>query len=298
MAQINSSWLRSFTVLCEERNFTRAAQRLNMTQPGMSQHVAKLEEQLGARLVERDAPGFLLTEAGQKTWEMASERWRREREFRDSLNDGDPNSGTVGLACSGSFAMLLFPALLSWMATAPGISLHLTAAPNADIVSGVLSGSFDLGVVSDAPRHHQLNTQRLTTERLDLILPRDWCGRLPTFDQLQALGYVQHPDGSAYADKVLSANYADDYSGADNLRVRVFVNQISQIPLPVAHGLGYTILPRSGVLAFPNRNQITIADLPRASPHELSLIDLKGRRRSARVQRLIEIVGKEAGRLA
>ena len=71
MRELNSLWLKSFTVLCEERHFTRAAERLNMTQPGMSQHIAKLEEQLGVPLVERDAPGFALTDAGEKTLAMA-----------------------------------------------------------------------------------------------------------------------------------------------------------------------------------------------------------------------------------
>ena len=48
MSDLNSLWLKSFTILCEERHFTRAAARLNMTQPGMSQHIAKLEQHLGA----------------------------------------------------------------------------------------------------------------------------------------------------------------------------------------------------------------------------------------------------------
>ena len=49
--------------------------------------------------------------------------------------------------------MLLYPALMDWMAQAPGISARLTAAPEDSIVAGVLSGSYDVGVIAGAPRH-------------------------------------------------------------------------------------------------------------------------------------------------
>ena len=97
MSDLNSLWLKSFTVLCEERHFTRAAARLNMTQPGMSQHIAKLEQQLGVPLIERDAPGFALTDAGEKTLAMARARWREERDFLESLDDEDEDRGKAAL---------------------------------------------------------------------------------------------------------------------------------------------------------------------------------------------------------
>lgn len=197
MNELNSRWLRSFTVLCEEKHFTRAAERLNMTQPGMSQHIAKLEQQIGRLLIERDAPSFLLTEAGEKTLAMAIARWRSEKDFLESLGDGNPDAGKISFACSGSFAMLLYPALMDWMALAPDLSVHLTAAPEDRVVEGVLSGTFDLGVIADNPRHPHLEVEGLGTEHLDLILPCDWAGRLPTFEELQSLGYIQHPDGAA-----------------------------------------------------------------------------------------------------
>lgn len=122
MRELNSQWLKSFTVLCEEGHFTRAAERLNMTQPGMSQHIAKLEQQLGTALIERDTPGFVLTDAGEKTLSMARARWREERDFFESLDDEDEDRGKVSVASSGSFAMLLYPNLMAWMVEAPGIS--------------------------------------------------------------------------------------------------------------------------------------------------------------------------------
>lgn len=297
MTELNSHWLKSFTVLCEEGHFTRAAERLNMTQPGMSQHIAKLEKQLGKMLVERDMPGFVLTDAGEKTLAMARARWREEREFRDSLEDEDGDRGVVSTACSGSFAMLLYPSLIAWMADAPEISARLTAAPEESIVSGVLAGTYDVGIVGDVPRHPRLTSEHLGPEPLDLILPLEWEGRRLDFEGLQALGMVQHPDGALYADAVLGANFASEYRGTDSLRVRSFVNQIGQILAPVAQGLAYSILPRSGVLAFPQREKLSIASLPQSSVLHLHLIMLNRKTRSPRVEKLARLIREEVGKL-
>lgn len=297
MAELNSHWLRSFTVLCEEGHFTRAAERLNMTQPGMSQHIAKLEQQLGKSLIERDTPGFVLTDAGEKTLAMARARWREEREFLDSLEDEDEDRGVVSAACSGSFAMLLYPSSIAWMAEAPEISARLTAAPEESIVSGVLAGTYDVGIVGDVPRHPRLASEHLGPEPLDLILPLKWEGRPLEFEDLQALGLVQHPDGALYADAVLGANFASEYRGTESLRVRSFVNQIGQIPAPVAQGLAYSILPRSGVLAFPQREKLSIASFPQSSVLQLHLITLKRKTRSPRVEKLARLIREEVGKL-
>ncbi len=61
---LNATWIETFTVLAEEGHFTRAAQRLNMTQPGVSQHLRKLEQQLGQPLIVQSGKGFTLTAAG------------------------------------------------------------------------------------------------------------------------------------------------------------------------------------------------------------------------------------------
>ena len=297
MAELNSQWLKSFTVLCEEAHFTRAAERLNMTQPGMSQHIAKLEQQLGKSLIEREMPGFVLTDAGEKTLALARARWRQERQFLDSLEDENEDRGVVSVACSGSFAMLLYPSLIAWMAEALEISALMTAAPEESIVSGVLAGSFDLGIVGDAPRSPRLETEHLGPEPLDLILPLEWEGRLPEFEDLQALGLVQHPDAALYADAVLAANFASEYRGAERLRVRSFVNQIGQIPAPVTQGLAYSILPRSGVLAYPERKKLSIASFPRPSILQLHLIALKRTNRSPRVEKLVRLIREEVGKL-
>ena len=73
---INLNLLRSFYIISEERSLTRAATRLNMTQPSVSQALQRLEEQLGCQLVFRDSRRFELTLPGQRIYEECVEIFR------------------------------------------------------------------------------------------------------------------------------------------------------------------------------------------------------------------------------
>ncbi len=68
---INTTWLRTFCTLVEVGHFTRTAERLHMTQSGVSQHVRKLEEQLGAELLVRQGKQFSLSGAGERLYTEA-----------------------------------------------------------------------------------------------------------------------------------------------------------------------------------------------------------------------------------
>ena len=68
---LNATWLETFVTLTEIGHFTRAAEKLNMTQPGVSQHLRKLEEQVGQSLIAQEGKSFTLTpagEAGARPW--------------------------------------------------------------------------------------------------------------------------------------------------------------------------------------------------------------------------------------
>ncbi|WP_018701297.1 LysR family transcriptional regulator [Amorphus coralli] len=294
---LNATWLETFTTLCETGHFTRAAERLTMSQPGVSQHLRKLEQQVGQGLISQQGKSFTLTAAGEAVFELGLSRRAEEQRLRTAIEADDPNSGPVHIACSGSFAMLLYPVLLPWMRNAPDLKVHLEAAPQAEILAGLLEGRFDLGVLGADPDHARLEAQHLGREELCLVLPADVADTPVSFADLEARGFIAHPDGYGYADDLLRLNFPDDYPGADRLSVRGSVNQIGQIPAAVARGIGYTLLPRSGVEAFAERDSLSVVPLPKRRWHELWLVVRRGRRLSARVCYARETIETAAGQL-
>src|SRR5471032_221308 len=65
--------LRTFRVIGQELSISRAAARLHLTQPAVSQALKRLEEQLGRQLIARRGPRFALTEVGEQIFELAGE---------------------------------------------------------------------------------------------------------------------------------------------------------------------------------------------------------------------------------
>ena len=267
-----------------------------MTQPGVSQHLRKLEQQVGQGLISREGKSFTLTPAGETVFALGLSRRAEEKRLRDAIETDDRNIGPLHIACSGSFAMLLYPILLPWMRAAPELSLHLEAAPQGEILAGLLDGRFDLGVLGTEPDHPRLDAKHLGREELCLVLPADAADTPATFADLDARGFIAHPDGFSYADDLLRLNFPEDYPGADRISLRGSVNQIGQIPAPVANGVGYTLLPRSGVEAFADKASLAVVQLPKRRWHDLWLAKRRGRSLSARARYAEEIIA-EAARL-
>ena len=71
--ELDWNLLRTFVVIAEVKSITRAAERLNLKQPSVSNALKRLEDRVGRRLVERDATRFDLTEVGQLLYEQAVE---------------------------------------------------------------------------------------------------------------------------------------------------------------------------------------------------------------------------------
>lgn len=274
---LNARWLDTFTTLAETGSFTRAAERLHMTQPGVSQHVKKLEDQVGCALLSRSGKSFTLTPAGEEIYRLGRQRRIDEARVMEAVGHDNPRRGRVTIACSGSFATLLHPRLLDLAEDAPDLMIWLEATPHERLAAGVADGRFDLAVTDQYAPSPRVDAEKIGAEELRLIVPADTPPGVPDFDALEALGFIAHPDGYAHADQLLAPNYPDRYFGSDRLRLRGFVNQIGQIPAPVARGIGYTILPQSGLDAFPRRDRLRSVDLPHPAPRALFLLTRHGR---------------------
>lgn len=294
---LNAQWLETFTTLIETGHFTRTAQHLGMTQPGVSQHLRKLENQIGQPLISRQGKSFSVTPAGEAVFAMGQARRAEERALLEAVLQDDPAVGEVTVACSGSFAMLLYPHLFALMQASQGLTIRLNATPQDSVLTGVLEGLFDFGIADHPPNHPRLDAEHLGHEELCLVVPPAYTRSPITMDVLEGLGFVAHPDGFAYADDLFTLNFPDEFRGSDSLRVRTFVNQISQIPAPVAKGIGYTLLPRSGVDAFPDRNKISVAQLPRSRHHDLWMVVRRGRVLPARMLQVTERIRSVASAL-
>jgi DNA-binding transcriptional LysR family regulator len=168
---LNPNCLNTFKTLIDIGHFTRTAEALFMTQPGVSQHIRKLEESCGQSLLRRDKKSFELTDQGQRVYDCAKQLALNEIDLLEKLSFDDPFAGHYQLACSGSLALLLYPQLLALQSQHPQLIAQLEAAPNHRILSEVQQGRTDIGIVTHIPNPSLFDVETLGGEPLCLIFP-------------------------------------------------------------------------------------------------------------------------------
>lgn len=142
--------LRCFLLVVEHGTFTEAARHAHLSQPALSGAIQRLEEDVGARLLERGRTGARLTAAGRALEPHA-------RLVLATLQDGRRavaevvglDAGEVRLGAGPTAATYLLPrALAAFRSAHPGVALFLREAHNPEVWAGLRDGSLDLGVVS------------------------------------------------------------------------------------------------------------------------------------------------------
>ncbi|WP_030436414.1 LysR family transcriptional regulator [Actinoplanes subtropicus] len=166
--------LEYFLAVAEEANFTRAAQRVHISQSGVSAQVRTLENELGAELIDRSGRVARLTEAGTVALpyaQLALDAVTDLREAVDAVKGLIRGRLTIGMV-TGCEITPLFAALASFHREHPGIELELMEKNSTYLVNAVRTGEVDIALVgvAGAPPEH-LSAQVIASEGLVALVP-------------------------------------------------------------------------------------------------------------------------------
>ena len=164
----------AFLVLCEELNFTRAAQRCNMTQQGLSSHIRKMEEQYHTRFFLR-VPSVQLTEAGHAMRTALLKKGKIEKDLLQEIQD--INDGTAGKVCFGinsSRAAYLAPVLMArYCAEFEKVEAHFVTGDTKRLIRDLKEGRIDGLLGINAMPAPDLTVEPLLQEEVFLVLKKD-----------------------------------------------------------------------------------------------------------------------------
>ncbi|WP_338764180.1 LysR family transcriptional regulator [Massilia sp. METH4] len=249
-------WLQSFAALAHAGSFTRAAEALGLTQAAVSQHVRQLEDRLGPLLIRRPR-AIELTPAGTALLRYCAEIEEADRRLAARLADEDACRGDVGVITPGSAGLFLYPRLLDFQAAHPGLAIRHRFAPDRETLAQVLDKRYDLGIVALKPDDVRLAATPLAEEALELVVPA--ASEVRTWADLQALGFIDHPEGHAMATRLLSRAFPGN-PGIASVPSRGFSNQVALLLEPVARGLGFTVIPTHARRCFARQEAIRVID--------------------------------------
>ena len=280
--------LAALTAVADAGSFSAAARRLHTVQSNVSTHVARLEAELGATLVDR-ATGTLTDEGDA----VALRARRIQHEIESLRADVDSMlhevSGPVRLGCIGTVSRWLVPRLLHEMEERhPKVHVVVVDATTTSLVPQLEAESLDLAVVNLPLGGSELATEALFDEDRIILAPADHPLAAEASVELAALSLhalLLEPRGTAFRDEL---DDAMAHIGGE-LNVRAEIDGIRLLTSLAFEGFGPAMVPATAAPPWmgPECRRVTVEGL---TPRSVGLASPRRGRLSAPARAVREVV--------
>ena len=261
--------LQSFAAVVTYQSFTKAAEKLYLSQPTISTHIRLLEEELHSCLIIRTKRTVEVTPRGQELYECA----RDILSLRDNLirRWTEEKNRTIQLGASTIPSAYILPEILpDYGRLHPEVYFTIHQSDSQGVADGILNGSFDLGLAGMEIDHEQLACVPFYQDRMVLITPVS-----PHFlamkeqeevplDSLLREPIILREQGSGSRK---SAQRFLDSAGIreEELNVTARINDQESIKNLVAGGLGVSILSERAARNFAEEKRVLLFELPEST---------------------------------
>jgi len=247
-------WLEYAFEVYKQGSFTKAANRLRVAQPSLSQQVAKLERELGARLFVRGHAAAVPTDQGRRLLSYAEQMLR----LRDDLlrEAAETSEGMNRVLSIGTLAItgghVLPPLLQAFAAKHPEVRVRIVEETTARLEELTANGETDLSILALPIGDQRLETRSMLTEPLYLAVPpdRDFAVRNVSRKQSDKAHSALLSDYASAPFIVLKSGYG--FRGTVfalcaehgfQPRIAYETSSVETAQTMVAHGLGVTVIP-------------------------------------------------------
>jgi LysR family transcriptional regulator, benzoate and cis,cis-muconate-responsive activator of ben and cat genes len=254
--------LRAFVAVAESLSFSRAAQRLHVSQPALSKQIRLLEEDLEAKLFVRDRRSVCLTSVGKEILSDAESLLLSADDLKHRAQAA--TGGAAGRLRMG-FVASATPEIIPQITLAlhkafPNVGLHLRNTPTVQQVDGLHERSMDVGIVRLPLREPGIAVFPLSVEPFAIVLSRQHPLRRNgqiTMRDLQEEAFV------AYSER-LAPEFLQHWTGLCRKagftpRITQEVAEMETAVALVSAGLGVAVVPEG--VARRHRNTLTVIAL-------------------------------------
>jgi LysR family hydrogen peroxide-inducible transcriptional activator len=250
--------LRYLVAVADTGNFTRAAERSNVSQPSLSQQILNLEQEVGHKLFHRLGRKAVLTEAGTTFLERARRILFEVENAAKELSDHPSLERriTVG-AVQTVMPYLIVPLIAECREKLPNLTINAREDFRSDLVRAVLEGDLDLAVVPSPVSDPRLSVEPLLSEPLLLVVGKDHpIARRSeiSINEILEETFISMGSSSTLAEQIRT------FFGGQNLTPKIGYHcaQVPTVKILAARGLGISILPQ---LARQERDRETLVYL-------------------------------------
>jgi DNA-binding transcriptional LysR family regulator len=241
--------LRYFVAVAEELHFTRAAERLNMAQPPLSQQIRQLESELGVQLFQRTKRQVKLTAAGKNFLKNVYKILIDLDKTCDSAQRAQKGEiGNIVVGFTGTATYDILPKLLQpYRSEFPFVDISVLQLSTTDQIQSLLNGEINIGILCAPIKNSQLNFEVIHQEPFIIAMPRNHplaskSGPIEVQEFSKEL-FIMIPrnSGQIYYDTIINICHNAGFSPNITQEVHELHTSISL----VAAGMGVALVPDS-----------------------------------------------------
>jgi len=269
--------LEGLLAVARERNVTRAAAALGLSQPALSARLKALERELGTALVARSAHGVRLTDAGRALLPHAARAVEAVEDGRvrvDQVLRG--GEGTLTLGAAPAVGTYVLPSMLRrFHAEHPRVSLTVRTGHSEEILDLVLRTDVDLGLIR-ALAHPEIESRPLFDDELVLVVHPDHpfvAAGTVRLDAVAREPVILFDRASSYHEET----YALFRQAGVVLRDVMDLDNIDAAKKMVEQRLGVSLLPRTAVAAELSSGALRTIALTKARPIRHRMVVIRRR---------------------
>jgi DNA-binding transcriptional LysR family regulator len=288
---LNLRDIRALVAVAEAGSFTRAAERLHLSQPALTVQIRRLEEAVGARLFDRNSRNVALTPTGRDLLPLLRKSLQdMENVLRDARALGEGESGTIRLACLPTFAASVLPELVIGMKRdVPRAAFQIRDVVASTVNALVRSEDADIGLTGGDVLDPMLEVLHAGVDRLVVVCPEGHAlakkRRVGLSDLARASLVLTAPGTSVRA--VVDAALSES---REPLEIACEPTYMMTAVAMVRAGLGVTILPETAreVRAEPGL-VVKKIDHP-AFVRSIAIVKKRGRTLPAITERFVKLM--------
>ena len=243
--------LESFVAIAKVKSFSKASEKLFLTQPALSNHISKLEKELGITLFERNNKKTVLTPAGQQFYLSAMEILNQRENALLSLERYQGKiDGMLQISTSSVPGQYLMPDILAgFHKIYPDVTFNLHYLNSVEVAEQIVSGDLDFGFIGADPDNRNIVYEKVADDELVVIAPNR-----PPFTEMNSISFERLLDeplllrkegsGTRQAFDVAYKHFS--YLGK-SARVLSYMDNNEMITLCVKAGLGLSIVSLGSV---------------------------------------------------
>ena len=162
--------------IAETKSISIAAEQLGISQPALSTHLKKLENELGVKLFDRSRQPLELTEAGRTYIDFAERNEALQKELAQNLSDiNGLHTGKVTVGGASFFNIAYLPKTMArFVKEHPGVSVSIVDGKVPELVTMAQKGQLDLFITPVAYEPERFIYEELLEEKIYLAVPEEW----------------------------------------------------------------------------------------------------------------------------